>query len=391
MVNPADLLAALDIVGLESDDGRLFRPLPPVPDAIAARFPALAGPVEPAREFPFLAAYLDEAESFWCEGSGRALRSGPFMQVDATGAECQLEATALGDARRRMLLIEVLGSDFERLRGILQSAREQTLAMGQLEKAQAALQDARARLEQRVAERTAELVAANERLLDYQQQLRLLVAQLSIAEERERRRIATYLHDHVGQSLALVRMKLGAMGSEIGSRDGRNALAAAREHVDKTIQETRTLTFDLGSPLLYELGLESALESLTNRLREDHSIPAHFADDGQPKPLDSTARSVLYQAVRELFHNIVKHARARKVAVTMRRAGESIEIVVEDEGAGFDSSKLEFRVTKSGGFGLFNIKERLDSLGGRIDVDSRPDAGTRIVLRAPLTTVPGQP
>ncbi len=387
MVKSNELLAALNIVGLTSLDGSEFQPVATVPASITARFPALGGTsVELAREFPFLATYLEDAESFWQSGADPKLRSGAWTQLDANGDECQLEATAVrSESGTRTLLLEFLGQDFDHLQGILQSAREKSLAMEQLERMQAALNEAHDRLEERVAARTAELTEANRQLVDYQNQLRLLVDQLAIAEERERRRIATYLHDHVGQNLALVRMKLGALLSELTTQCNRDACNTVRELIEATIQETRTLTFDLGSPVLYELGLESALESLANRLKDDHSIATQFSDDGHPKPVSNELRSLLYQAVRELFHNIVKHAHARKVVVSARRVDERIEIVVEDEGVGFDDSTLEFRVTRDGGFGLFNIRERLDHFDGSIDVRSRPGEGTRITLSAPVS------
>ncbi|MCK5943989.1 MAG: nicotinamide-nucleotide amidohydrolase family protein [Planctomycetes bacterium] len=94
--------------------------------------------------------------------------------------------------------------------------------------------------------------------------------------------------------------------------------------MDEIISDTRGLTADLGTPLLYELGLAEALQSLVRRFEEIHGIPARFEDDERDKPLDENARRVLYQAVRELLHNIVKHAEAEHVVVRLQRDGRTV-------------------------------------------------------------------
>lgn len=222
---------------------------------------------------------------------------------------------------------------------------------------------------------------ADEQLLAYQEQLQTLAAELSLGEERERRRIATGLHDRIGQTLALARLTLGRFGSSpTGAQDG---IKEVRELIEQAITDTRSLTFELSPPVLYELGLVPALEWLARKIQQDHSIPTRFHDDGQPKPLDEKFRVVLFQAVRELLFNVVKHAAASHAQVMTRRDADALRIIIEDDGKGF-APNSNSPLDRMKAFGLFNIRERLEYLGGHMKIRSEPGLGTRITLMAPL-------
>jgi PAS domain S-box-containing protein len=230
-----------------------------------------------------------------------------------------------------------------------------------------------------------------EKLMLYQQQLRSLASQLSLAEERLKRRIATNLHDNVSQNLAISKMKLDSL-VESARPEQVKLLDEIAALIARTIEACRTLVFEMSPPVLYELGFEAAVGWLANQTRQRFGIETHFADDGKPKPLDTDVCVLLFQAVRELLTNVVKHANARKAKVVTRRVRNHIWITVEDDGVGFDvSSKTQPRSSKSGtmdysrgGFGLFNILERLDLIGGSVKMRSKPGQGTKITLIAPL-------
>ncbi len=149
---------------------------------------------------------------------------------------------------------------------------------------------------------------AEERIRSYQERLRSLAPRLSLAEEQERRRIATTLHDRVGQTLAICKIKLGALRESAPSTEFAEPLEEIHEFLEQTIHETRSLTFELGSPILFQVGLEAAVEWLTGRIQIRHGILSGFEGDGQPKPLDDDVRVLLLQGVRELLTNVAKHA-----------------------------------------------------------------------------------
>jgi len=222
---------------------------------------------------------------------------------------------------------------------------------------------------------------AEQRVEAFQRRLRTLASQLSLAEERERKRLATGLHDRVSQPLAAVTMKLGTIQERLPSAELEGELEEAQRLVETAIQETRSLTFDLSPPILYELGLEAALEWLLEQIQNTHGIVCGFEDDGQPKPLGDDARGLLFWIVRELLVNVVKHARAHAAVVSIRRVGDAVQVTVEDDGVGFDTSELERRTR---GFGLFSIRERLTEFGGCVEVESAPGQGTKVTLVAPF-------
>jgi PAS domain S-box-containing protein len=266
------------------------------------------------------------------------------------------------------------------------------------------LQKVRGQLEIRVEHRTADFARANkelrneirerkkaeQKLLVYQQQLRSLASELSLAEERLRRRIATNVHDHIGQTLAISKIKLESLAESTDSPELRKSLDEIRTLIAETIKSSRSLTFELSPPVLYELGFEAVVEWLVRQARQQHSFSIESADDGQAKPLDSNVRVLLFQAVRELLINVAKHAQARNVTVSTRRVNNQIRISVKDDGIGFKISEVNSRDYKTGGFGLFSIKERLGYIGGHLDVESRPGRGTTVTLAAPINRTSNQ-
>jgi signal transduction histidine kinase len=226
---------------------------------------------------------------------------------------------------------------------------------------------------------------AEEKLLDDQAQLKSLASQLTLAEERERRRLATELHDRIGQSLVISKMNLESLRkSEYGKKTD-ETLDEICNSLAQTIADTRTLTFDLSSPILYELGFEAAVaEWLDEQIREKHGIKTEFEDDGQPKPLDDDICVLLFRDVRELLVNIVRHANAKNVKVSIRKVDDRICVSVEDDGVGFDVTEVESMVTKKAKFGLFSIRERLEESGGHLEIKSKVGQGSKITMTAPL-------
>jgi len=218
----------------------------------------------------------------------------------------------------------------------------------------------------------------------YEIKLRSLAAELSLAEERERRRIASEIHDHIGQSLAVARMELGALRESLPSDTLRKNVDEIKDLVEKTIQYTRSLTFEISPPILYELGFEAAVEWLGEQIVEKRGIRFCLKDDGQLKPLEDEIRIILFTAVREILMNIVKHAKAQKALVSIQKQGRNLRIGIEDDGSGFDIAKKGFDISKAGGFGLFSVRERLKHTGGNMEIKSRPGVGTIVTLEAPL-------
>jgi signal transduction histidine kinase len=251
-------------------------------------------------------------------------------------------------------------------------------------KAEEALQRAHAELEMRVRERTAELAKANRDLMEYHHQLRLMASELSLLQEEERRKMATYLHDTIGQALAVAKIKLKGVQEAVRSNGILDSMNEILELIEFAIQETRSLTFDLSPPILYELGFESAVEWLAEQIGEKQNLRITYENDRAEKPLGNDVRVVLFQTVRELLLNVVKHAEAKTVKISLCREGDNLRIDLKDDGIGFDTSEIFSCRSKNRGFGLFDIRERLRHLGGHVEVKSQVGFGTHVTLTATL-------
>jgi len=215
----------------------------------------------------------------------------------------------------------------------------------------------------------------------YQERLRALAAELTITEERERRRLAADLHDHIGQVLALTQIKLGSLREELASRQAAADLDEVRRLLTRVIGATRSLTLELGVPVLHELGLEAGIEWLGERYREQYGLLVEEDLEPLPASLDDLKKTMLFRAVQELLTNVVKHARARHANISLKREGEELKLIVADDGTGFEVSNL----TAVGGFGLFSIAERISNQGGTMEVISAPGQGTRVTITFPLS------
>jgi PAS domain S-box-containing protein len=228
---------------------------------------------------------------------------------------------------------------------------------------------------------------AEDALHTYQKRLQSLASELSLTEERERRSIASDLHDYIGQSLAISKIKIKLLQKNRTSPDLLQPLEEILNLLDQAIKYTRSLMSELSPPMLYELGLEAALEWLVDQFKKKHGMLLSFNDDKCTKPLDVDIRMFLFKAVRELLINIVKHWQASNTKVWVQKNEDTIQIIVKDDGVGFDASKTGHHVEETGGFGLFNIQERLAYLGGSLEIKSKPGKGTSIILVAPLKRV----
>jgi PAS domain S-box-containing protein len=217
----------------------------------------------------------------------------------------------------------------------------------------------------------------------HQARLRALASELVLAEERERRTLATSLHDTIGQNLALVSMRLRMR--ETGA-DAEWLLDETLLAVESCLEETRSLTCELSPPVLYELGLLPAIDWLAEEFAHRHGVKCSIVSDGRPMPLGRDVSSALFSSVRELLTNVVKHAEANEVTITVTRHSEEVAIIVTDDGVGFDADLVADSSWNGSSFGLFSVRERFDYLGGLMLIVSAPGEGTSITLVAPLST-----
>ncbi|MBN1557703.1 MAG: PAS domain S-box protein [Lentisphaerae bacterium] len=222
---------------------------------------------------------------------------------------------------------------------------------------------------------------------DYRRRLRALGDRLAATEEQERRRISTHIHDTVIQTLSLANIRLGAVrraAEEAGLPDQTGRIDGIRKLIDGGISECRSLMADLTPPLLYELGLGAALEEFAEKQQALHGTPIRVEADGAADLPDESRRGLLFQCAQELVMNALKYAGPCNVAIRLAREDNRVRLTVSDTGRGFDPARTDlFDADDEGGFGLFNIRERLQSVGGRFDIESAPGRGVTAVIELP--------
>ena len=213
--------------------------------------------------------------------------------------------------------------------------------------------------------------------------LRQLLVELSQAEEREQQRLAAYLHEEVSQTLASLRMKLGTLATTLGAGPAQAEIVQICDLLKMTINQMRSLVFDLMPPILSQLGLAAAVEWFGEKTCREHHLTFVGRDNGDPKPLDDKQKILLFRCARELMTNTVKHAKATRLTATADWLDDRVCVSVEDDGCGFDVSRLDWQLHEVG-FGLFNVRERLTAIGGQCAISSAPGGGTRVTLTIPL-------
>jgi signal transduction histidine kinase len=228
-----------------------------------------------------------------------------------------------------------------------------------------------------------------EQIKDNQDNLRSLTSRLSSKEEGERKHIAECIHDSIIQPLIFLDVKIKSLLMTTKNNEMIESFEQMRRILTDLIEKSRTVTFDLSYPILYELGLAAGIEEwLQTEIRDKHDMTVSFRTDIETRDLDQNLVTFLFKSVKELLINVVKHAKANNVSVFLAREQNSIMLCVEDDGCGFGHDSHKTKSGKMSGFGLFNIHEKMVYLGGNFRVQSKPGVGSKIVLTIPLESKP---
>lgn len=230
---------------------------------------------------------------------------------------------------------------------------------------EAALQQANSELDRKVIERTA--------------RLRELTLELTRTEQRERRRIAHILHEDLQQLLVAAKFRMNDLQERAVDATQRQTVDAGLAVLDQAIQVSRSLTVELRPPVLYELGLRAALDWLVQDMQQSLGLTVDCELSDTPEPASDDVRIFIFEAVRGLLLNVAKHSGVKRANIAIVSDKErGLRIVVEDKGKGVSEATA---ATPS--FGLFSLRERAEALGGRFELESRPDRGTRATLILP--------
>ncbi len=294
----------------------------------------------------------------------------------------------------------------EHCRAVLLDITEQKRAEQALQTSEAATRKLNEELERKVSERTADLTrlvdslqeevrqrvmteadlnASHEQLKIRAGQLRALASEITRAEQRERLRLATTLHDQIQQLLAAIKLQVAMLGRDERERV-RQAAEEVLDMVGQCLTITRSLTSELHPPVLQLKGLAAAIEWVARAMSQKHGLRVHVKVEGEIPALAEDVKILLFEAARELLFNVVKHARAESATVSLRCAsGSAVELAVSDDGLGFEPQESVRAGKDGGGFGLVCIRERLDLVGGVLNIVAAPGRGSRFTLTLPVT------
>jgi signal transduction histidine kinase len=261
-------------------------------------------------------------------------------------------------------------------------ALQRVQAQQDLRASEEALRLANEQLEQRVRERTTELILLLEDLEKGRDDLRKLASELVLTEERERKKISVLLHDEVAQALAATKMRLDLLVTAPSGDDFRLAVMEAQDLLGQSIRQTRALMTDISNPVLYDMGLRVAVEALAEEVTARQGISVSCSFGGRLRNLGQDMEVMIFQVVKELVQNIVKHSRARNASIRLVEEKSAVCTVVADDGQGFDAG-MAGTVQSEGGFGLFSIRERVKSYGGKIHIKSEPGRGSEVTVKLP--------
>jgi two-component system, chemotaxis family, CheB/CheR fusion protein len=217
---------------------------------------------------------------------------------------------------------------------------------------------------------------------------RELASRLAMAEQAERRRISRILHDDLQQLLYGVGIRLEMIARRLCDPDQsaiRGEVAQARQWVDEALSITCKLAVDLSPPVLPKEGLVESLRWLQGVMKELHGLDFVVESEQPFCPPDRDLSQLLFQSTRELLFNVKKHSGVDRAKVRLTEEAGSLSVHVIDEGGGFDLEEIAMRDHEGGSSGLFSLRERLDLVGGRLDIRSRPGCGTHIEMQVPIT------
>ncbi|MGO8931082.1 MAG: PAS domain-containing protein [Limisphaerales bacterium] len=225
---------------------------------------------------------------------------------------------------------------------------------------------------------------AEEKLQQSNDNLQLLSHRLVESQETERRHIARELHDEVGQTLTVAEMNLQALVQSPGAAPLKGRLKESLQAVERVLEQVRDLSLNLRPSMLDDLGLEPALRWYTKRQAALAGLQAEFRAEALEDRLDPIVETACFRVAQEALTNVVRHARARLVAVELRKQDGRLELFVRDDGVGFDVAALREKAVLGASLGLLSMEERATLADGGLECKSTPGQGTEIRAWFPL-------
>ncbi|GGK35474.1 hypothetical protein GCM10007962_32350 [Yeosuana aromativorans] len=219
---------------------------------------------------------------------------------------------------------------------------------------------------------------------EYKKSLQKLTTEMMLVEEKQRKEIAANIHDHLSQSLVISKMKLNDLWKEMETNEKQNEIGTVIKHISEALENTRKITYDLSPPVLYELGLIEAIYWLAEKIENQNQIKVKFKTELNEIKLSEPKLILIYRAVQEIINNAIKHSGATQITILFTKYQFGLQIIIKDEGKGFDKSLLNKQIQINTGFGLFAVRERIENLQGTFIINSTLGLGTEVKILVPL-------
>lgn len=247
----------------------------------------------------------------------------------------------------------------------------------------------KAELRQSVAAQQRQIALQAQTLVEQNRQIRELASAVTLAEQRERKRVAQMLHDHIQQLLYGIQMRLHLLNSDLGNNAPElvtQNLNESKRLLDDAISATRSLSVDLSPPMLHDEGMDVALKWLAAHMERVHGLSVDLRIDTNYTYLiaNEDLYVLIFQLVRELLFNVVKHANVQEASLRLCHEDGRHKIIVEDQGVGFEAGQIvQPHWQPEKGYGLYSIRERLALFGGTLQIDTHPGNGARAAITLP--------
>ncbi len=235
-----------------------------------------------------------------------------------------------------------------------------------------------------VATDISERELARKRIALHQENLAMLSNELTMAEEKVRRRLAISVHDKLGQSLALANFKINELNKLTKNSEHKKINAEIISFIAEAINESRNITYELSPPVLYEMGLTSAISWKLDDIEKNNIIKTSLTDQSKSYKLEEKLQIILYRTINELLQNVIKHSKADNINVSFKLLTNDYRITVADNGIGFDLKATRDKAISQKKFGLFSIIERIKYIGGTVEINTAPNRGTKTIINMPI-------
>ncbi|MFD2528063.1 PAS domain-containing sensor histidine kinase [Polaribacter marinaquae] len=227
---------------------------------------------------------------------------------------------------------------------------------------------------------------ANIEINEYQSSLQKLTTELTLIEEKQKKEIASNIHDHLSQSLVISKMKINELKGNSKLEEIFEDLDFIETHIVDALENSRKITFELSPPALYQLGIIDTLYWLFENIENTYKIKCEIITNLDFVELDEASSILLYRSIQEVANNALKYAQASIITLEINKTNLGFWFVIKDNGVGFNTSKLKNLKNYSGsGFGLFTVQERIANINGVFSITSEKNLGTTVNFFIPLT------